>query len=171
VIKKSDVLRRMYLLLGVTVLVCITVGVVLADNPHYRRGPSCGDNGFTATCTGTITGLGNGNVIITLSFPNATGTTTCTSPGGNQSPGQNPGAPAPSSGSQLITDVKNGSLSFSVTTRPPSNPTPQQAGCPNGNWTAAFVDITFGTGTLTVQQETFQGSGIYQTVLQTPVTL
>ena len=60
--------------------------LVWAANAHYLRGPVLVDNGITATATGTIAGLGNGNVIATLSFPNAVGTTTCTSPGGNQAP-------------------------------------------------------------------------------------
>ncbi|MBI2816228.1 MAG: hypothetical protein HYX72_04750 [Acidobacteria bacterium] len=75
------------------------------------------------------------------------------------------------SGSAFIDDPKNGNLSFTVTTNPPANPTPQAAGCPNGQWTATFDNITFGTGTITIQQETFQGSGIYQTVLTTTVFL
>jgi hypothetical protein len=157
--------------MALVVAASILTLVVSADNPHYKKGPSVVDNGFTATATGTLAGLGNGNVIVTLSFPNATGTTTCTNPGGNEAAGQNPAVPAATSGSQLITKVKNGTVSFSVTTDVPPNPTPQAAGCPNGNWTAAFNNITFGCGTLTVQQETFQGSGVYVVVLETSVCL
>jgi len=149
----------------------ISTLVVLADSPHYKKGPTVVDNGFTATATGSLAGLGNGNVIVTLNFPGATGTTTCTNPGGNQAAGQNPAADAATSGSQLITRVKNGTVAFAVTTDVPPNPSPQAAGCPNGQWTAAFNNITFGYGTLVVQQETFQGSGVYVTVLTTNVYL
>jgi hypothetical protein len=158
-------------LLTLFAVASISTLVVWADNPHYRRGPSVVDNGFTATATGSITGLGNGDVIITLSFPNATGTTTCTNKGGATAPGQNPATPAATSGSQLFEDPKNGNLSFTVTTIPPPNPSSAAAGCPNGNWTAAFDNITFGNGTLTIQQETFQGSGVFVTVLTTNVFL
>lgn len=158
-------------LLTLLAVASISTLVVWADNPHYRRGPSVVDNGLTATATGSITGLGNGDVIVTLSFPNATGTTTCSNKGGNQAPGQNPATPAATSGSAFIDDPKNGNLSFTVNTAPPPNPTPQAAGCPNGNWTAAFDNITFGNGTLTIQQETFQGSGIFEVVLTTSVFL
>ena len=158
-------------LLTLLAVASISTLVVLADNPHYRRGPSVVDNGFTATATGSLTGLGNGDVIVTLSFPDATGTTLCSNKGGNQAPGQNPATPAATSGSAFIDDPKNGNLSFTVTTAPPPNPTPQAAGCPNGNWTAAFDNITFGNGTLTIQQETFQGSGIFEVVLTTAVFL
>ena len=158
-------------LLTLLAVASISTLVVWADNPHYRRGPSVVDNGLTATATGSITGLGNGDVIVTLSFPDATGTTICSNKGGNQAPGQNPATPAATSGSAFIDDPKNGNLSFTVTTAPPTNPTPQAAGCPNGNWTAAFDNITFGSGTLTIQQETFLGSGIFEVVLTTPVFL
>jgi hypothetical protein len=140
-----------------------------AASPHYKKGPSCVDNGLTATCTGTIAGLGNGNVIATLDFPNATGTTTCTNPGGNQAPGQNPATPAATSGSAFIPKVKNGTVSFTVITDPPTNPTPQAAGCPNGQWTAAFNNITFGNGTLTITQD--DGTGNFVPVLTTNVSL
>ena len=126
------------------------------------------DNGSTATATGTIAGLGNGNVLATLSFPNATGTTTCTNPGGTEAPGQNPAVPVSVSGTASIGNPKNGTLSFTVSTLPPGDPTPQAAGCPNGKWTAEFNNITFGCGTLTIQQD--QG-GTYVTVLTTNVCL
>jgi hypothetical protein len=158
-------------LLAFVALTSTAIVAVWAASPHYKKGPTVVDNGLTATATGTLAGLGNGNVIVTLSFPDATGTTTCTNPGGNQAAGQNPATPAATSGSQLITRVKNGTVSFVVTTDTPENPTPAAAGCPNGNWTAAFDNITFGSGTITVQQETFQGSGIYVTVIVTNVFL
>ena len=155
------------------VLAVLTIlgGIVWAASPHYKKGPTVVDNGFTATATGSITGLGNGDVLITLDFPNATGTTTCTNPGGNRAPGQNPAVPAATSGTVFVNNPKNGNLSFTVTTDVPPNPTPQAAGCPNGQWTAAFDNITFGSGTITVEQETFQGSGIFVVVLTTNVSL
>jgi hypothetical protein len=161
---------------AITLLILLAIaGVnttgILADNPHFTRGPNFWDNGLTATGTGRISGLGNGDVIITISFPNATGTTTCTNRGGNQAPGQNPGTPTSVSGTITITSVRNGTVTFSVTTNPPLNPDPVLAGCPNANWSAVFNDITFGVGTLTVQQETFHGSGVFETVLVSNVVL
>jgi hypothetical protein len=163
--------RTTITLLSLLALASIGIVAVWAANVHYKKGPSVVDNGITATATGSVTGLGNGDVIVTLDFPNATGTTTCTNPGGNQAAGQNPATPAATSGSQLITKVKNGTVSFTVTTDIPSNPTPQAAGCPNGQWTAAFDNITFGNGTLKVDQETFQGSGVFVNVLTNNVFL
>jgi len=163
--------RTMICLLTLVALTSTVMVAAWAASPHYKKGPSVADNGLTATATGTLAGLGNGNVIVTLSFPNATGTTVCSNKGGTDAPGQNPATPAAASGSQLITQVKNGTVSFVVTTDPPPNPTSADAGCANNNWSAAFDNITFGAGTITVQQETFQGSGIYVTVLITNVSL
>ena len=163
--------RRIISLVTVATLISTAIVGVWAASPHYKKGPFVVDNGSTATATGSLAGLGNGNVIVTLSFPNATGTTICSNKGGTDAPGQNPAVPAPVSGSQFITDVKNGTLAFVVTTLPPPNPSSAAAGCPNPNWTAAFDDITFGAGTITVQQETFQGSGVFVVVLVTNVSL
>lgn len=156
-----------------TLLLVSSSAVVWAASPHYKKGPVCGDNGTTATCTGTIAGLGGGNVQVTLSFPNATGTTICTNPGGNQAAGQNPATPVGVSGSASAGAAKNGTASFTVTTTAPANPTPQAAGCPGANWTATFNNITFGTGTLEIRQDA-DGDGLFESnevVLSTPVTL
>ena len=165
-------MKRTILTLALLAVASLFTFVVSADSPHYKKGPSVVDNGSTATATGSVAGLGNGDVIATLSFPDATGTTVCTTPsGGNDAPGQNPAVPAATSGSQFIDNPKNGNLTFTVTTDPPPNPTAAAAGCPNKNWIARFDNITFGCGTLTIQQETFQGSGNYEVVLQTTVCL
>jgi hypothetical protein len=136
----------------------------LAQSPHYKAkgGPNCVDNGLTATCTGTVTGLGNFNVEITLSA-SASGSTVCKNPGnGSEVPGQNPALNVPVSGGLFIpaSSIKNGNLSFTVTTLPPPNPTPAQAGCPNGNWTASYSDLTFSNGSLSVFQD-LNGDGVF----------
>jgi hypothetical protein len=85
---------------------------------------------------------------------NASGTAvglTCTSPGGNQSPGQNPAVPVNSGGQQTIDNPKNGRATVDVTTLQPSI-TPKQAGCPNNNWTVTATDVTFTNYTLTISQ-------------------
>lgn len=165
-------MKRIIITFTLLAIASVLTLVVSADSPHYKKGPSVVDNGSTATATGSVAGLGNGDVIVTLSFPDATGTTVCTVPsGGNDCPGQNPATPAATSGSQFVDNPKNGTLAFTVSTDPPPNPTAAAAGCPNKNWLARFDNITFGCGTLTIQQETFQGSGDYVVVLQTTVCL
>jgi hypothetical protein len=170
--KRKTMRRTTITLLALMALASFTmIGVVLADSPHYKKGPTVIDNGLTATATGTLAGLGNGNVLATLSFPNAKGTTICTNQGGNQAPGRNPGLSVPVSGTASIGNPKNGTLSFTVTTAVPANPTPQAAGCPNGNWTATWDNITFGSGILTIQQDTCPPNGCYATVISTNVFL
>jgi hypothetical protein len=149
---------------AVAVIVSVAPLALYAQNVHFVKGPTCEDLGLTASCNGKLSGLGEGDVVVNLEFPNATATTTCTSPGGNEAPGQNPAVPVDVQGTVELQAAKNGTLTFTVTTEPPADPTPEEADCANKNWTAAIDTISFGTGTLTV----VQGG---ETVLTTQVVL
>ena len=130
------------------------VGVAYAANVHIKQKPrlTLTDNGLTLSACGALTGLGNGDVTITL-VADGSIFTTCTNPGGNQAPGQNPGDVVVLGEVTIPSDqVKNGNVSFCVSTEAPETPTPGEAGCPNNNWTAQITDVAFSGAILIVEQ-------------------
>jgi hypothetical protein len=134
-------------------------GIATASSVHFKHGsPQAFDNGLTLTMSGILAGLGNGDLVVNLSAT-ADPTTVCANQGGNEAPGQNPGA-ITVTGSVAIpgSAIKNGNAPFIVTTDPPSQPTAEQAGCPNDNWTASITDMKFTSATLTVLQQQADGS-------------
>ena len=142
--------RRIILFVAAAVAALTVTGVALAAVNFHNV--TFTDNGTTLTVSGKLSGLGNGDITVTLSA-SATPTATCTNKGGTQAPGQNP-ATVDVTGSQAIpaSEIKNGTVNFSVTTSEPAQPTAQAAGCPNGNWTAQITDLTFTSFTVTVIQ-------------------
>ena len=142
-------MKRTVALLTATLL--LGVSVVYAANVHFKRSPTVTDNGNTLTVCAALAGLGNEDVVITLSVTAAVDTT-CISPGGNEAPGQNR-IPFAASVSRTIrsTQIKNGNVSFCVTT-PGPRISAREAGCPNNNWTARIDDVEFESATITVEQ-------------------
>jgi hypothetical protein len=135
----------------------LTATPVLAASVHLKGGPGAQptfyDNGLTLTASGQLVGLGNGNILITQDA-NGNPTATCTNPSGaNQPPGQNP-ASVSVTGSQAIpsSQIKNGTVAFSVTTQPPASPIPGAPGCPSRHWTEAITDVAFTSSALNVWQ-------------------
>src|SRR5205814_5469368 len=81
-------------------------------------------------------------------------TSNCCTPGGScKVPGQNP-APITVSGSESIpaSEVKNGNVTFSVTTSGPTSPVPGAPDCPNASWRETITDMAFTSATVTVMQ-------------------
>jgi hypothetical protein len=146
-------MRRILIVAAVSAVALIAAPTAMAANVHFKGGPPAfSDQGLTLLTQGALAGLGNEDVTITVTAL-ADPTATCTNKGGNQAPGQNP-AQVAVTGTQTIpsTEIKNGNVAFSVATEAPAQPTAEQAGCPNDNWTAEIIDLEFTQATVSVQQ-------------------
>jgi hypothetical protein len=145
-------------LLAVFLVGAFAASGALASSVHLKGGknakPTFTDGGLMLNAAGELSGLGNGDVLVTLTAT-ANATATCTNPGtgAHQPPGQNP-APVTVSGGQSIpaSEIKNGNTPFNVTTNPPVTPIPGAPGCPNARWTEDITDLSFTSATITVEQ-------------------
>jgi hypothetical protein len=148
--------RTIRILLALVATFALTTSAVLASSVHLKGGPSAEpsfvDGGLYLSASSSLSGLGNGDVQITLT---ATGnvTSTCTNNGGNAAPGQNP-APITLSGTQQIpaSEIKNGTLPFSVRTTSAPATIAGAPDCPNKTWTESIDSLAFTSATLRVEQ-------------------
>jgi len=146
-VRKSRFARR----LGVLALLSMA-SVALAANVHFKRDPGFTDQGQTLTSTISLTGLGNGDVTITLQVTGGA-TYTLYNPAGGFVPGQNK-IPIASSATLVVPSrqIKNGNLTVTLTTPAPTAPPAKELGAPNNNWSAEIDDVLFTTATITVVQ-------------------
>jgi hypothetical protein len=150
-------LRRTITLLLAFTAVGVLATAAWASSVHLKGGanaePAFTDNGLTLSAAAELSGLGNADVLITISAV-ADPTATCTNPGDQSKvPGQNP-APVEVTGSVSIpaTEIKNGTTPFAVTTEAPATPIEGAPDCPNTFWTEDITDMAFTSATITVEQ-------------------
>jgi hypothetical protein len=146
-------MRRM---IPIATLVLLLGTAAYASNVHLKppsSEPTFIDGGLTLNASAGLAGLGNTDLVINMTA-HADATATCTNPGGaTQPPGQNP-APVTVSGTQAIpaSAIKNGNVTFSVTTTAPVTPIAGAPGCPNPSWTEDITDLSFTDATIVVNQ-------------------
>jgi hypothetical protein len=143
-------------MMPIATLVLLLGTAAYASNVHFKPPngePSFIDGGLVLTASGALAGLGNGDIVINMTAT-ADATATCTNPAGATQPaGRNP-APVTVGGQEIIPagEIKNGTVSFSVTTTKPKTPVSGAPDCPNPNWREDITDLLFKTATITVDQ-------------------
>lgn len=139
----------------------IPVDDVLAQSGHFltggRNAPTCTDIGTQVSCSGKVAGLGGTSFEITIEAQGIA-SVECTNPGGNVAPGQDTSlAVEGGTGPQLT--PRNGQVRFTITTDDPG-PLPATPTCPNAQWTAEIVDVTFTEATLTLFEDGVQSDQV-----------
>lgn len=145
----------------------LTAWNAFAASPHVKGGRNAAgvitaDQGKTLEACITLSGLGGGDLYATV-IAQGVPVTTCTSPGGNEAPGQNP-ATGTYSGTDITpsSEIKNGTVTVCANTDTPPNPSGIEGGCPNNNWSATITDVKFTGGTLVVRQGSATGPIVYE---------
>ncbi|MBN1240294.1 MAG: hypothetical protein JXB36_17455 [Gammaproteobacteria bacterium] len=152
-----------YLLTGLLVGTVSLIGsqFAAAQSGHFiDRTVECHDDGTTVDCEGKVAGLGGTTFEIRLSAPGVAAVE-CTNPGENVAPGQAHSITATGSSGPQQTP-RNGQYVFDVETIHPAAPA---GSCPNDQWTAEIVDVTFSFATLTLFENDIQVDSITVQVL------
>ena len=140
-------------------------GTALAQAGHFIESgagaPQCTDIGTQVRCTGKVAGLGGTTFEITIAAQGIA-SVVCINPAGHRAPGQDTAVTVAGSTGPLPTP-RNGQFVFTVTTDPPT--VPNFPTCPNPQWIAHVVDVTFGDATLSLFED-----GVLSDTITVPVT-
>lgn len=150
-------MRRTMTFAAAVLVAALAVTTAVGVSVHWKKGsPQFSDNGLTLEESGTVAGVGGGDILVILTA-RGNPSSTCTNPGTgeHQPPGQNP-AEVVLTGVQPIPEqeIKNGNLSYDVETTGPTTPIPGAPDCPNPKWREDITDIAFTSATLTIRQDT-----------------
>src|SRR4051812_40722291 len=155
-------MRRTLIAVTVLVAVGVTAPAAPAASPHFKKGgePTCTISGSatskTVQCTGTLSGLGGGDLSIPTTV-SGSAVYQCQNAGGNIAPGQNKVNVGPSTVPTNVpsTSIKNGNVTFTTapnTLSAPSTVSGAAAGCPNANWRGVNPTLTLTSISLTISQ-------------------
>jgi hypothetical protein len=148
-------------------LVALSLGAspAAAQSGHFIEqgagAPECRDIGTQVECTGKVAGLGGTTFEIRVTA-SGIASVECENPGGNVAPGQDTAVDVAGSSGPLLTP-RNGQFEFTVTTVAPT--VPNFPTCPNPQWIAHVVDVTFGDATLLLFED-----GVLSDQVTVPVT-
>jgi hypothetical protein len=148
-------MHRIAIILAALVVATMGATAAFAASPHFKHGgsPTCtisgtGTTSTSTTCTGSLTGLGGGDVVLNTTV-SGFAVYQCTNNGGNTAPGQNRVLTGPSTTPTTIpgSEVKNGNLTFTVSNADDpltasDTATAAEAGCPSSNWTGVNPQLT-----------------------------
>lgn len=169
-------MRRILFIVTVVGAMAVMSTTAFAESPHFKKGgtPVCtisgsGTSSTSTTCTGTLAGLGGGDVTIDVTV-SGFAVYQCQNGGGNTAPGQNRVLEGPVTAPTTIPSgaIKNGNLTF--TTNPAvlsAAPTVSgsAAGCPNPNWTGVNPTLTVTSIELAISQG---GNTFYDQTVSNP---
>jgi hypothetical protein len=147
--------RIVFVVTALLGLVALALGAAPAEaqSGHFIEqgagAPECFDIGTQVQCTGKVAGLGGTTFEITVTA-SGIASVECENPGGNIAPGQDTAVTVAGSSGPLPTP-RNGQYVFTVTTDPPT--VPNFPTCPNPQWIAHVVDVTFTTATLSLFED------------------
>jgi|SwirhisoilCB3_FD_contig_41_6051927_length_572_multi_3_in_0_out_0_1 hypothetical protein len=118
----------------------------LFANPHFISGPTYTTSDTSVEATGTIAGIGNQDLTVSLTAT-GTATTTAINPAGKANPGHSGTVTA--TGSETIASPQNGQTTFDVTA---TIDTSSNKGGPNSKWTVNTT-VQWQSATLIVTQD------------------
>ena len=153
-------MRRFTATLMACLVLVVAASAASAASPHFKRGgePVCNISGgttATATCTGTLTGLGNEDLLIETTL-SGFAVYQCQNQGGNIAPGQNKVLTGPTTTPTTVPagSIKNGNVTYTAGGTLSASPTVsgQEAGCPNSHWTGVNPTLTVTSISETISQ-------------------